>query len=80
MPRLSIRVALIAFLFCAAGISDVFARGGTVSEQSRCTADASRLCRKYIPDGDFAVLDCLKKNRRIISSGCRKVLRDNGQL
>lgn len=70
---------LVAFLFCLDGVSQSFARSGSPTEQQRCSGDVSRYCRKYIADGYFAVLGCLKQNRRMISSGCRKVLRDNGQ-
>ena len=61
------------------GTTASFARSGNPSEQQRCSRDVSRFCRKFMADGDFAVLGCLKQNRRLISSGCRKVLRDNGQ-
>lgn len=79
MLKFSLWAGLAAFLFCFNGASQSFAISGSPTEQQRCSGDVSRYCRKYIADGDFAVLGCLKQNRRIISSGCRKVLRDNGQ-
>ncbi|MBI3699850.1 MAG: hypothetical protein HY242_05315 [Afipia sp.] len=64
---------------CCVSASDTYARSGSPTEQQRCSGDVSRYCRKFIADGDFAVLGCLKQNRRMISSGCRKVLREHGQ-
>lgn len=79
MLKFAFRCTLAAFFLCSMWASDSFARSGSPSEQQRCSGDVSRFCRKFIADGDFAVLGCLKKHRRMISSGCRKVLRDNGQ-
>lgn len=79
MLKFALRGTLAALLLFSVGVSDSFARSGKPSEQQRCSGDVSRFCRKFIADGDFAVLGCLKQHRRMISSGCRKVLRDNGQ-
>lgn len=79
MPRYFLFVALASTMLCAGGATESLARSGNPTEQQRCSGDVSRLCRKFIADGDFAVLGCLKQNRRFISSGCRKVLRENGQ-
>ncbi len=79
MLKFTLSVFLASIMLSTACDIQAFARSGNPTEQQRCTADVSRLCRKFIADGDFAVLGCLKKNRRFISSGCRKVLRDNGQ-
>lgn len=79
MSRHFLFIALVSTTLCAVESTESLARSGNPTEQQRCSGDVSRLCRKFISDGDFAVLGCLKKNRRFISSGCRKVLRDNGQ-
>lgn len=79
MLKFALYVALASIMLCACGVSQSFARSGSPSEQQRCSGDVSRYCRKFIADGDFSVLGCLKEHRRILSSGCRKVLRDNGQ-
>lgn len=79
MPKYFICAALASILLCGAGSTTATARGGKVSEQQLCSGDVSRLCRKFIADGDFAILGCLKQKRRSLSSGCKRVLRDNGQ-
>ncbi len=79
MLQFTLRGALAAFFLCCVGASDGFARSGSPSEQQRCSGDVSRYCRKFIAEGDFSVLGCLKEHRRMISSGCRKVLREHGQ-
>ncbi len=71
--------AAVAILLCTAVTTQSSARSGKPSEQQLCSGDVSRLCRKFIADGDFAILGCLKQKRRSLSSGCRKVLKDNGQ-
>ena len=79
MLKFTLSAFLVSIVLSTVADMRSFARSGNPTEQQRCTSDVSRLCRKFIADGDFAVLGCLKKNRRYISSGCRKVLRDNGQ-
>ena len=48
--------------------------------ESACGRDTSRLCKKVINDGDFAVLGCLKENRARLRPVCVKFLQDHGQL
>jgi len=48
--------------------------------EKACSGDASRLCRKVIDQSDAVVLQCLQTNHKKLSSACRKVLEDNGQL
>ena len=79
MPKYFICATLASILLCGVGATTSDARGGKPSEQQLCSGDVSRLCRRFIADGDFAVLDCLKQKRRSLSSGCRRVLKDNGQ-
>ena len=79
MSKYFLGAVLGLILLFDAGATESFAKSGNPTEQQRCTGDVSRFCRKFIADGDFAVLGCLKQNRRFISSGCRKVLRENGQ-
>ncbi len=79
MPKYFICAALASTLLCGVGATESIARGGKASEQQLCSGDVSRLCRKFIADGDFAILGCLKQKRRSLSFGCKRVLRDNGQ-
>jgi hypothetical protein len=79
MHKYFICTVLASILFFGVGSTATDARAGKASEQQLCSGDVSRLCRKFIADGDFAILGCLKQKRRSLSSGCKRVLRDNGQ-
>jgi hypothetical protein len=48
--------------------------------EQACGADARRLCRKLIEQGDGPVLNCLQTNQKKLSKACHKMLSDNGQL
>lgn len=50
---------------------------GTKQEQSACTRDAQRFCRKDLGD-DNAVQQCLEARRAHLSSTCRKVFESHG--
>jgi hypothetical protein len=50
---------------------------GTKQEQSACSRDASRFCRKDLGD-DNAVQQCLQGKRASLSSSCRKVFESHG--
>ena len=56
-----------------------FAQGhmGTPQEQSACSRDASRLCRKDLGN-DGAVQGCLQANRAKLSRSCSKVFESHG--
>jgi hypothetical protein len=54
---------------------DVRARGDRA-----CSADARRLCRPVLNQGDMAVLQCFQMNRNRLSAPCAKFLREVGQL
>ena len=45
-----------------------------------CRADARRLCKSVLDQGDVAVLTCLQTNRKKLSGTCTKFLREGGQL
>ena len=51
--------------------------GGTPQEQSACTRDAQRFCRKDLGN-DGAVQSCLQQNRSRLSSSCKKVFESHG--
>lgn len=50
---------------------------GSQAEQSACSRDASRFCRKDLGN-DGAVQSCLQKNRSSLSASCRKVFESHG--
>ena len=50
---------------------------GSKQEQSACTRDAQRFCRKDLGD-DNAVQQCLEMKRAHLSSTCRKVFESHG--
>jgi hypothetical protein len=60
------------------GCCDVLAQTGTPQERSACSRDASRLCRKYLNDGDSAVQQCLQQHRAQLSRACLKAFQDHG--
>lgn len=45
-----------------------------------CNRDATKLCRKVLDQGDFAILACFQQNQTKLSSPCRKFLEEQGQL
>ena len=51
--------------------------GGTPQEQSACTRDAQRFCRKDLGN-DGAVQSCLQQNRTKLSTSCKKVFESHG--
>ena len=50
---------------------------GTKQEQSACSRDAQRFCRKAMGD-DNAVQQCLQAKRTSLSSSCKKVFESHG--
>ena len=73
-----VRVLIISAVALAAG--SAFAQQDRVQGESACGRDSSRLCKKVINDGDFAVLGCLKENRAKLRPVCVKFLQEHGQL
>lgn len=43
-------------------------------QQSACSRDVSRHCRKLMNDGDMAIFQCLKQNHDKLSPACRKMV------
>jgi hypothetical protein len=72
----------ITLLTCALAFSSSLAQAqsGTPQEQDACRRDVTRYCRKVMDQGDFVILDCLKRNAHRISKACHKVLEGHGQL
>ncbi|WP_375790072.1 hypothetical protein ACE10Z_01800 [Bradyrhizobium sp. Pha-3] len=50
---------------------------GTKEEQSACSRDAQRFCRKDLGN-DGAVQSCLQMKRASLSRSCRKVFESHG--
>jgi cysteine rich repeat protein len=73
MIRLSLFLTLLA-----ANVPFALAQhGGTAQEQSACTRDAQRFCRKDLGN-DGAVQSCLQQNRAKLSTSCKKVFESHG--
>jgi hypothetical protein len=74
------RTALIAIAALILGCCNALAETGNGSpqEQTACSRDASRLCRKQLADGDAAVQQCLQQNREQLGRACRKAFQDHG--
>ena len=78
MRNVLLMVSLLVSLLVA-GTSTSFAQGrpGTSQEQSACSRDASRFCRKQLGD-DNAVQQCLQQNRAKLGAACQKVFQSHG--
>lgn len=60
--------------------TETFAQhAGTDQDEKACTPDVERLCRKWMNQGDFTILACLKENRIRLHPACRDVLIRHGQ-
>ena len=75
MHLVRVLVVSVAALAAGAAVAQDRKQG-----ESACGRDSSRLCKKVINDGDFAVLGCLKENRARLRPVCVKFLQDHGQL
>lgn len=80
MSRKLLLLATIT-LTALSGLSNApaFAQGhmGTSQEQSACSRDASKFCRKELGN-DGAVQGCLQANRAKLSKSCSKVFQSHG--
>jgi hypothetical protein len=76
LKRLALSVAI------AMAVPAVAYAQGDVREQGdrACGADAKRLCRNVLGQGDFAVLACLQQNATRLKPICRQFLQSQGQL
>ena len=66
----------LAALLGAGGIAQA-QHMGSKQEQSACSRDASRFCRKDLGD-DNAVQQCLQMKRASLSSSCKRVFQSHG--
>lgn len=66
----------LAALLGASGIAQA-QHMGSKQEQSACSRDAQRFCRKDLGD-DNAVQQCLQTKRASLSSSCKKVFASHG--
>ena len=72
------RVAMIAFVAVVMANGVALAQhSGSQQEQSACSRDASRFCRKDLGN-DGAVQQCLQMHRANLSSTCKKVFESHG--
>ncbi|MGF6311931.1 hypothetical protein ABIB82_006012 [Bradyrhizobium sp. i1.8.4] len=76
MRYLSI-VALGVAAIMSSGAVLAAQHSGTKAEQSACSRDAQRFCRKDLGNDD-AVQNCLQMKRASLSSGCKKVFESHG--
>jgi hypothetical protein len=72
-----IRISLALTLLVASVPFALAQHGGTPQEQSACTRDAQRFCRKDLGN-DGAVQSCLQQNRTKLSTSCKKVFESHG--
>lgn len=72
-----IRISLALTLLVASVPFALAQHGGTPQEQSACTRDAQRFCRKDLGN-DGAVQSCLQRNRTKLSTSCKKVFESHG--
>lgn len=55
---------------------------GNAEERAACHPDVVKFCQAELnanKDDVFAILNCLERNRSLISLACRQVLNDNGK-
>jgi len=75
------RIALIAISAWVLGVCGAQAQGQpspTPQEHQACSRDASRLCRKQMSEGDYAVQQCLQQHRERLGRSCRKAFEEHG--
>lgn len=73
------RVLLALALFASLS-TDAFAQhAGTDQDEKACIHDVKRFCSKWMDQGDFTILACLKENRTKLHPACRDVLIRHGQ-
>lgn len=76
-----LRKTLLMGLLLALGPSLAFAQDHVRIQGDRaCGRDATRLCKRVLDQGDFAILACFQQNQTKLTASCRKFLRDQGQL
>ena len=72
------RIVLIAISAWVLGVFDARAQTPTPQEHQACSRDASRLCRKQMSEGDYAVQQCLQQHRERLGRACRKAFEEHG--
>jgi hypothetical protein len=65
------RSCLVALAILGSALATVEAQA---QQQSVCSRDASRLCRRVLQDGDMAVFQCLKANRPKLTAACAALI------
>ena len=73
------RVLLALAVFASLSTETFAQHAGTDQDEKACTHDVERLCRKWMDQGDFTILACLKENRTRLHPACRDVLIRHGQ-
>jgi hypothetical protein len=76
-----LRTSLVVMVLLA-GVPQVGFAQDDVRERGKraCGNDVSRLCKKIVDQGDFAILGCLQQNASRIGASCRRFLQEQGQL
>jgi hypothetical protein len=72
-----IRLALGLMLLVTSAPSALAQHMGSPQEQTACSRDAQRFCRKDLGN-DGAVQNCLQTNRARLSRSCRGVFESHG--
>lgn len=71
---------LLALALLASQSTETSAQhAGSDQDEKACVHDVERLCRKWMNQGDFTILACLKDNRTKLHPACRDVLIRHGQ-
>jgi hypothetical protein len=78
MSRVLLAISVLILGCCNAGAQGNAEAQGTPEERNACQRDASRLCRKYLNDGDNAVQQCLQQHRTQLGRACRKAFESRG--
>jgi len=73
------KVLLALALLASLSTESVAQHAGTDQDEKACIHDVERLCRKWMDQGDFTILACLKENRARLRPACRDVLIRHGQ-
>jgi hypothetical protein len=75
MNKILMALALLGSL----STESVAQHAGTDQDEKACIHDVERLCHKWMDQGDFTILACLKENRTRLHPACRDVLIRHGQ-
>lgn len=79
MLRILATAAVIAALSGGAfSVQAQTKQSGSAAEREACTPDVYKICEAAIPD-EKRIVECLKKNRKLLSKACERVLFDDAK-